>query len=99
MGHVFMRIKEPKITNSLEEELGVSMIGFNIAHKIVTGEYLTLYQTREYSRNTVRALYLDDHKDLQTYSGFNEKIQSYGIKMPFPEIYSDIPSICREINL
>lgn len=88
-GHAFIGIKKPKDVDSIEEELGVSMIGYNIASKIINDKYLTPEQTKEYSENVLISLLSDEHKYLQVYSGFNKSIQKYGIMMPYPEIYSD----------
>jgi len=88
-GHAFIGIKKPKDVDSIEEELGVSMIGYNIASKIINDKYLTPEQTKEYSENVLISLLSDEHKYLQVYSRFNKSIQKYGIMMPYPEIYSD----------
>lgn len=96
-GHAFIGIKKPKDTNSIEEELGVSMIGYNIANKIIAGEYLTKEQTKEYSENCLISLLSDEHQYLPVYSGFNKSIQKHGVVMPYPEIYSDITAIYKKL--
>lgn len=96
-GHAFIGIKKPKDKNSIEEELGVSMIGYNIANKIITGEYLTQEQTKKYSEDCLISLLTDEHRNLPVYSKFNMTIQKYGITMPYPEIYSDIPSMYKKL--
>ena len=96
-GHAFIGIKNPKNTNSIEEELGVSMIGYNIANKIITGKYLDSAQTEKYSLDCLAGLLSDEHRDLPYYSGFNKAIQSYGIAMPHPEVYSNISLMYKKL--
>lgn len=99
-GHVFCRVNSPRSFNSMEEELGISMLGYNIAYKIVTGEYLTKEQTKMYSIATVQAILSDKHRELPVYSGFNKRMQGYySIKMPYPEEYSDIALIYKKLLL
>lgn len=95
--HAFIGIKNPKDVNSIEEEMGVSMIGYNIANKIITDKYLDSAETAKYSIACLEGLLLDEHKDLPIYSGFNKKIQKYGILMPYPEIYSNIPLMYKKL--
>lgn len=96
-GHAFMSIKNPNNTNSLEEELGVSMIGYNIATKIITGKYLDEKQTKTYSEATFISLLSDDHRNLPVYSGFDNIIQQYGIILPHPYIYSDLRQMYEKL--
>lgn len=97
-GHAYFRIKNPTIEDSMEEEIGVSMIGHNIAYKIITGEYLTKEQTQELSLELVAGLLSDDHRELPVYNGFNKKIQTYGIILPYPEVYSDLRPIYKKLR-
>lgn len=96
-GHAFIGIKNPNDINSMEEELGVSMIGYNIATKIITGKYLDTAQTETYSIDCLKGLLSDEHRNLPVYSGFNQAIQRYGIAMPYPEVYSNIPLIYKKL--
>lgn len=96
-GHAFMGIKNLNDVNSMEEEIGVSMIGYNIANKIITGKYLDPTQTETYSIDCLKGLLSDEHRDLPVYSGFNKAIQSHGIAMPYPEVYSNIPLMYKKL--
>lgn len=96
-GHVYRTLRNPGVNNSIEEELGVSMIGYNIAYKIFTGNYLTQTQTQAYSMGCLQALLQDNHSKLPVYSGFNKFIQYMGIQMPYPEIYSDLPQMYKKL--
>ena len=96
-GHAFIGIKNPKDTNSIEEELGVSMVGYNIAHKVITGKYLDKSQTETYSNNALEGLLLDEHRDLPVFSGFNDSIQKFGIALPYPEVYTNIPLMYKTL--
>lgn len=91
--HAFRTLKYPNSHNSIEEELGASMIGYNIAYKILTGNYMNREQTQRYSKACLEALLKDSHRDLPIHSGFNEQMQAQGIKMPYPEVYSNLDSI------
>lgn len=97
-GHAYFRIKNPQIGDSMEEELGVSMIGYNISYKIITGKYMTIAQTQEISLELVGGMLSDDHRNLPVYSGFDKKIQSYGVVMPYLEVYSDIRPIYKKLR-
>lgn len=96
-GHAFMGIKNSNNVDSMEEEIGVSMIGYNIATKIITGKYLDQSQTETYSIDCLKAILSDEHRNLPVYSGFNQAIQKYGIVMPYPEIYSNIPLMYKKL--
>lgn len=97
-GHAFISIKKPDNgIGSLEEELGVDMIGYNIALKVITGKYLTKGETQMYSLDSLKNLLTDDHRNLPVYSGFNKAIQSYGIVMLYPEVYSNIPLMYKKL--
>lgn len=96
-GHAFIGIKNPNDVNSIEEEIGVSMIGYNIANKVITGEYLNREQTKIYSLDCLQGTLSDEHRSLPIYSNFNKTIQYYGIAMPYPDIYSNIPSMYRKL--
>lgn len=88
--HAFRVIKYPKSYNSIEEELGASMIGYNISYKILTGNYMNREQTQRYSQACLESLLKDSHRDLPLYSGFNKKMAALGIQMPYPEVYSNL---------
>jgi len=98
-GHAFIGAKIPSNKNSIEEELGVSMLGYNIAHKVITGKYLDRQQTETYSKRVLVAILSDDHRELPIFSGFNNRIQNYGIVLPYPEVYSNIPSMYKTLLL
>lgn len=93
--HAYRDIKFPNCNNSIEEELGASMIGLNISYKVVTGEYLTQSQTEAQSMNVLQSLLSDNHRTLPVYSGFNKNMQTKGIILPYPEIYSNLPQMYK----
>lgn len=96
-GHAFFAARSPISKNSLEEEMGVDMLGYNIAYKIITGDYMTLNDVQRLSPAIMQALLSDDHKDLPVFSDFNEKIKDFGIFLPYPEVYSDLPAIYKQL--
>jgi len=96
-GHAFMNVKKPKGYNSIEEELGVSMIGYNIANKVLTGKYLDRKQTELYSMGCLQSLLGDNHRNLPVYGNFNNFMQGFGVLMPYPEVYSNLPSMYKKL--
>lgn len=96
-GHAFINIKNPNDVNSIEEELGVSMIGYNVANKVITGKYLTREQTRNYAMETLESLLKDDHRNLPVFSGFTSSMQSFGVILPYPEEYSDLAGMYKTL--
>lgn len=97
MGHAYMFIIDPNNKDSIEEELGVSMLGYNIANKIVTGEYLTKEQAKHYSQGCLTALLEDDHRDLPVFGHFNRKLMLQGIYLPQFQEYADIPVMYKKL--
>lgn len=96
-GHAFMFANSPDNKDSIEEELGVSMLGYNIANKIITNEYLSEEQIKFYSLNCLQSLLSDDHKKLPFYGNFNNRIKYFGIELPYPENYSDLISMYKQL--
>jgi len=96
-GHAYMFSKTPGHKDAIEEELGVSMLGYNSAYKIITGQYLTREQAIEYSVSVLQSLLSDSHRDLPVHNGFNNEIQYYGIRLPYPEIYSNLPQMYKKL--
>lgn len=97
MGHAYMLIIDPNNKDSIEEELGVSMLGYNIANKIVTGKYLTKEEAQQYSQGCLTALLEDDHRDLPVFGYFNRKLMRRGIYLPYFEEYADIPVMYKKL--
>lgn len=96
-GHAYLHIKDPTCTDSLEEEIGVDIIGYNIAYKIITGNYLTKQQTQTKSLSSLASALNDKHKNLPVYSDFTNHMQQYGIKMPYPDVYANISSMYKKL--
>lgn len=97
LGHAFIHLKYPNDENSLEEEIGVSMIGYNIASKVLTGQYLTKAQAQSYGLNCLMVSFRDEHRTLPFRSGFNKRIQKFGIIMPYPETYSNLDAMYQKL--
>jgi tetratricopeptide (TPR) repeat protein len=98
-GHAFMFINDINNKDSIEEEVGVTMLGYNVASKILTGKYLTREQTKFYSMKTLESILSDEHRKLPVYGGFIGRIQCYGIVLPYPDEYLDIVSMYKELLL
>lgn len=97
MGHAYMLTINPSNKDSIEEELGVSMIGLNVANKIITGEYMTREDAKYYSQGCLKALLEDDHRDLPVFGYFNRKLMMRGIYLPYYEEYADIPVVYKKL--
>jgi len=97
IGHAYMFVVDPNNKNSLEEEMCVSMLGYNFANKIITGEYLTKEQAKTYSQDCLIALLGDDHRNLPVYNYFNRKLILQGIYLPYPEEYLDLPVLYKKL--
>lgn len=95
--HAYRNINYPNAKNSIEEELGASMIGFNVSYKIVTGNYLTLNQTKHYSIECFKSLLSDSHRDLPVYGGFQNYMMAKGILMPYPDVYVNIVLMYKKL--
>lgn len=96
-GHAYFGIKNPRCLNSLEEEIGVTMVGYNIAYKVILNRYLTPVEAQEFSKETLSVLTDDLHKNLQVYNNFNILMPTYGINLPYPEFYSNIPAMYKQL--
>ena len=96
-GHAYFRVKYPRSVDSLEEEIGTSMIGHNIAYKIITGNYINREQVRELAPGLVAGLSDSQHRELPVYSGYNQRMQSSNLTLPYPQEYTDIPSIYKKL--
>lgn len=96
-GHAYLNIKYPGHPNSIEEELGVTMIGYNSAYKIITGQYLTKEQTEFYAMGSLEALLKDEHRNLPVYGAFSWQTQKSGINLPYPEVYKDLPQMYKKL--
>ena len=86
-------------TSSLEEEISASMIGYNIASRLLRGRDLTKDETYEYSQRCLQGILMDDHRLLPVYNNFNIQIQGYGITPPHLYLYRNIAELYRSIRL
>lgn len=94
----FSITKTPQNKNSMEEELSITLIGYSISYKIVTGSYLNKEQVQYLSLYSLeKILNSDKNKNLPVYSGFSQKIQNSGITLPYPEMYEDIPFLYQHL--
>jgi len=92
MGHAVSSLIEEKHSNSLEEEMTVSMIGYNSASKIFLGRPLTREESIETAKNTYKALMSDEHKYLPLYNNFRNTISKTGINLYNYDTYADLYS-------
>lgn len=97
LGHAYMLLRNHDHKDSLEEELGVSMMGYNISYKIFTGKYLTKEQADFYSENIFISLLSGKQASLPIYINFHKEIQAYGLTMPYPDDYSDLVKMFKTL--
>lgn len=96
-GHAYYIINTSSSQNSMEQELGVTMIGMDIAYKIITGNYMDEAAAKEISMESLEGLLADDHRELPVYSGFNQKMINLGMALPYLYVYSDIPRMYQKL--
>lgn len=97
IGHAYMFTIDIGNKDSIEEEIGVSMLGFNIANKIITGRYLTREQSKQYAQGCLVSLLSDNHRNLPVYGYFNSKLMTQGLCLPYLEEYIDIPVMYKKL--
>lgn len=97
-GHAFMLVNDQNNKDSIEEEIGVSMIGYNLASKVLTGEYLAREQAKDYGFGCLEGALSDDHRNLPIYSNFRIRVKRYGIDLPYPEEYSDLMPMYKKLK-
>ncbi|HSA07576.1 MAG TPA: tetratricopeptide repeat protein [Candidatus Gastranaerophilales bacterium] len=81
--------------NSLEEELTVSMMGYNFASNVLTGRILSHDESHEYAKQTLNSLMNDEHKTLPLYGNFKNTISSIGINLYNYDTYSDLSGLMQ----
>lgn len=80
--------------NSKEEELIATMIGCNIASRILTGKPISEFQAKQIAYQTIKSLNAyKEYKVLPTYSGFATKMIELGFELPHYKVYSDLDKI------
>ncbi len=84
--------------NSILEEITASMIGFNVASRLLTGKALTEKETITYSKEILLYLLMDEHRKLPVSSDFIENIRSVGVYPPAPEHYSDVYQLYSDLQ-
>lgn len=97
-GHAFMFINDQNNKDSIEEEIGVSMIGYNLANKVLSGSYLDREQAKTYGMSCFEGIFTDEHKDLPIYSNFNRRLKFYGIDLPYPDEYSNLIQMYKKLR-
>lgn len=89
-GHAVSSYLNEKKSDSIEEEMAVSMIGLNSASKIFFDRPLTREESIEYAENTYKSLMSDDHKTLPLYNDFRSTISPLGLNLYNYDTYSDL---------
>jgi len=74
------------------------MIGYNVAYRVIEGRELNEDETADYSKRILLGLYSDDHRNLPTYNGFNNFIQTLGIHPPHLYVYQNINALYDSIE-
>ncbi len=85
--------------NSLEEEITSSIIGLNIAHKLILNRTLTKQETYRYAKGYLIGSLSDDHAKLRPYNGFSEFIElDLHIKIPYNDTFKDLSALYKEVK-
>lgn len=84
--------------NSILEELTSSIIGYNIASRLIDGRDLTEEETYDYSRRCLKAILTDKHKVLPLYNNFNNDIQKLGVYPPYFHRYQNILELYKDVR-
>ncbi|HBG49791.1 MAG TPA: hypothetical protein DDW90_09890 [Cyanobacteria bacterium UBA9971] len=90
LGHAVSSLIEDKHKNSLEEEVTVSMIGYNSASKIFMGRPLTTAESIQTAKNTYKALMSDEHRNLPLYNNYKNTISKIGVNLYNYDTYADL---------
>ncbi|OGI03758.1 MAG: hypothetical protein A2Y25_09455 [Candidatus Melainabacteria bacterium GWF2_37_15] len=94
IGHAVKATMTGKIDNSIEEEMGVSMIGYNIANRIINDKDLTSEEIVGKSKDVLLSLLKDEHKYLPLYNNFYGNMEKIDSVIPSNSyIYRDLPSV------
>lgn len=98
MGHAAKAVLNSSSPNSMQEELTTSMIGYNIASRIFNGRNLNEDEVVEYSKRCMKAILMDEHRNLPVYGSFVNDISRYNIVPPYPYLYADLVSLYASIR-
>lgn len=94
--HLIKNLKYADFTgNSKEEELIASIIGYNIASRILTGESLSKDRVRyiAYKRYNYELNRIKEYKSLPMNAGYADKMIKLGFELPYYSIYCDLGSL------
>jgi|GEM_PF-1655226 len=84
--------------NAMSEEIAASMIGYNIASKVIQGRSLTGKEAEEYAKNCMKAVLKDDHRFLPVYDNFISEIQKCGVYPPYPYLYQNVVQLYKSVR-
>ncbi len=87
-----------KTKDSLSEEMGASIIGYNISYRVLTGNPMTEKQIEDYSKTILKSLLMDSHRYLDVYNDFSEQMNRLGIVQPYSYKYASIPAVYSQIR-
>ncbi len=87
-----------KTKDSLSEEMGASIIGYDISYRVLTGNSMTEKQIEDYSKSVLKALLTDSHRYLDVYNDFGEQMQRIGVIQPYSYKYASIPNVYSQIR-
>lgn len=96
--HAVNDIISEKPSNSIEEEISGSMIGYNSVYKILLGRELSEDETKIYSKKCMKGILLDNHRFLPVFNGFNDRIKQFGIYPPYLYLWANIPELYKSIR-
>lgn len=84
--------------NAISEEITASIIGYNIASRIIRGRNLSEDEVKKYAQGCMEAVSRDDHKYLPVYNNFINEIQKIGVTPPYPYLYQNMIELYKSVR-
>jgi len=84
--------------NALCEEITASMIGYNIASRIIRGKDLSEIEAKKYAKGCMQVVLKDNHRFLPVYNNFISDIQKCGIYPPYLYLYQNIVQLYKSVR-
>jgi len=84
--------------NALNEEITASMIGYNVASRIIRDKELSENEARKYAKGCMQVVLTDNHRFLPVYNNFVSDIQKSGIYPPYLYLYQNIVQLYKSVR-
>jgi tetratricopeptide (TPR) repeat protein len=84
--------------NAISEEITASIIGYNIASRIIRGKDLSEEETNKYAQGCMEAISKDEHRYLPVYNNFINEIQKLGVNPPYLYLYQNMIELYKSVR-